>query len=416
MYKRKIDDTAARSVVDRSIEELLCPITLHLPLEPVAAEDGRVYEKDAIETWLAKSDRSPVTNLPMGKKVFPVIQICSIIQHIAAHTVPVPEQVADWKQRKQQKQKREALVRKAEECENVDLMYFVGVMYKKSKYGMPQDISKSRLWFERAAKAGHLHSMDALALMYFYGPGDKSLTLALRWASAAVATGRECDAYNVLARFYLDGLVGIPRDDAEGFRLYAAYPNRKNSRGLYRLGELHEHGVGTVANLDKASECMRRAITHGSPADYVRQARAWLLEHDLGTWQTLTVPSVNAIYDMYYIGKSEEHPACLASVLTEAGDTFTTALWDVATGQHIRTERRNHIGEGGIDSTRRDSSSPATCCHIRGCKAVYSRGSTSRTIPMHTDIQLLCLVPASTHHPECLAIATTDNKITLSIL
>ena len=34
------------------VEELLCPITQQLPVYPVTAEDGRVYERDAIEEWI----------------------------------------------------------------------------------------------------------------------------------------------------------------------------------------------------------------------------------------------------------------------------------------------------------------------------------------------------------------------------
>ena len=38
-----------RSAIDESLDEFLCPITHSLPLEPVLAEDGKVYERSAIE-------------------------------------------------------------------------------------------------------------------------------------------------------------------------------------------------------------------------------------------------------------------------------------------------------------------------------------------------------------------------------
>ena len=41
-----------RAAIDESAEELLCPITQALPLDPVLAEDGKVYERVAIEDWL----------------------------------------------------------------------------------------------------------------------------------------------------------------------------------------------------------------------------------------------------------------------------------------------------------------------------------------------------------------------------
>jgi len=40
--------------LDRSATEFVCPITHELPLDPVTAEDGRVYKRKAIEEWLLR--------------------------------------------------------------------------------------------------------------------------------------------------------------------------------------------------------------------------------------------------------------------------------------------------------------------------------------------------------------------------
>ena len=42
--------------------EYLCPITMTLMTEPVLLSDGFTYEKSAIEKWLSKHDKSPMTN------------------------------------------------------------------------------------------------------------------------------------------------------------------------------------------------------------------------------------------------------------------------------------------------------------------------------------------------------------------
>ena len=69
-YRQAIDDVA---------EEYVCPITAELPVDPVTVEDGRCYERHAIEEWFARQDddelRSPVTNEPMGKRLFPAVQV-----------------------------------------------------------------------------------------------------------------------------------------------------------------------------------------------------------------------------------------------------------------------------------------------------------------------------------------------------
>lgn len=49
-------------------EDFLCPITQELMIDPVATADGQIYERRAIEQWLEKSDKSPLTNLPLKNK------------------------------------------------------------------------------------------------------------------------------------------------------------------------------------------------------------------------------------------------------------------------------------------------------------------------------------------------------------
>lgn len=54
--------------------EVTCPITLEAVVDPVLAEDGHVYERNAIEAWFAKGRKtSPVTNEPLASaRVTPV--------------------------------------------------------------------------------------------------------------------------------------------------------------------------------------------------------------------------------------------------------------------------------------------------------------------------------------------------------
>merc|ERR1719192_1802671 len=52
----------ANAEVDRDIPEaFLCPITHRVIQDPVIAFDGRSYEKEAIEEYLQKHNKSPVT-------------------------------------------------------------------------------------------------------------------------------------------------------------------------------------------------------------------------------------------------------------------------------------------------------------------------------------------------------------------
>lgn len=60
----------------------MCPLTYSLLRDPVTAEDGRLYERRAIERWLSDHSTSPVTRQPMGVKLLPAVQVRSLIECI----------------------------------------------------------------------------------------------------------------------------------------------------------------------------------------------------------------------------------------------------------------------------------------------------------------------------------------------
>ena len=47
-------------------EDLLCPISHELMVDPVLAADGHAYERQHIESWLARQQTSPLTGEPLG--------------------------------------------------------------------------------------------------------------------------------------------------------------------------------------------------------------------------------------------------------------------------------------------------------------------------------------------------------------
>ena len=73
---------ALRSVV----REYECPITHEPVRDPVTAMDGCVYERAAIERWIASSQgvgvRSPMTNGAMGRELLPALQARNVLRVI----------------------------------------------------------------------------------------------------------------------------------------------------------------------------------------------------------------------------------------------------------------------------------------------------------------------------------------------
>jgi len=59
---------------------IVCPITKQIFCDPVVADDGNVYEKDALFEWLKTNKSSPMTREPITDRVLPVILLRNMIE------------------------------------------------------------------------------------------------------------------------------------------------------------------------------------------------------------------------------------------------------------------------------------------------------------------------------------------------
>jgi tetratricopeptide (TPR) repeat protein len=75
----KIDISNLPEMVKNNI---VCPITKCLFMDPVIAKDGNTYERFAIEEWLNAHSRSPMTNQNIDTEVMPNLSIRHIINSI----------------------------------------------------------------------------------------------------------------------------------------------------------------------------------------------------------------------------------------------------------------------------------------------------------------------------------------------
>ena len=88
-----------KSAVDEAFNELLCPITQSLPIDPVTAKDGRVYERSAITKWLKTHRRSPMTNEAMGTELVPAVQVKNMIRKMIESGTIAGAKADAWKEK-----------------------------------------------------------------------------------------------------------------------------------------------------------------------------------------------------------------------------------------------------------------------------------------------------------------------------
>jgi len=74
----------------------VCPITQSLLVNPVLAEDGHVYEADAVAKWLNMKRRSPKTNMHMGRKLIECHVVRQSVGEIVESGVIEDDAAAEW--------------------------------------------------------------------------------------------------------------------------------------------------------------------------------------------------------------------------------------------------------------------------------------------------------------------------------
>ena len=83
-------------------KEFVCPITQELPISPVTAEDGKIYEEKAIREWFSKKDgepTSPSTGAVIGTRLLPAPQARNTIEALVESGAIEGEIAEAWKQK-----------------------------------------------------------------------------------------------------------------------------------------------------------------------------------------------------------------------------------------------------------------------------------------------------------------------------
>ena len=139
-----------RESLDGAANEFLCPITQELPVEPVTAMDGKVYERKAIEEHLRTGNgRSPMTNQPMGSTLLPAPHVRNSLELMVKSGALTGDKVDAWKSKLQEEETIAKLLEKAQ-AGDTDAMTHLGFEYED------QSSSRTLAWYQRGADAGNM--------------------------------------------------------------------------------------------------------------------------------------------------------------------------------------------------------------------------------------------------------------------
>ena len=213
-YRQAIDDVA---------DEYVCPITAELPLDPVTAEDGRCYERCAIEEWFSRQPepqvKSPVTNEPMGKQLFPAVQLRNTLKRLVESGAISGSKADAWKKAMAEEAEVAALRVRAEGGD-ASAMSDLGCAYRDGERGLKKDETQAFTWLKRAADLNDVLALTNCGVLYLNGDGvERNPGRGLIMLGVASALGSE-HACAILGRANAEGRHGLEKNPQEATRWY----------------------------------------------------------------------------------------------------------------------------------------------------------------------------------------------------
>lgn len=194
--KRKIGEVG---LSDDLLDEFACPISGRLPVDPVTAMDGRIYDRHGLMAWFDKHPgttiKSPVTGEAMSKEVVTAYQVRNTLNSFVERGLLTGEAVEEWKA-----ECKEVDAYDAELKHNIviagqgnkDAMAAVGFAFREGTNGAPVNHARSVEWFRKAAQHGSVQGWASLGVAYVKGEGvRRNYTTGVMYLTRAAALGSE---------------------------------------------------------------------------------------------------------------------------------------------------------------------------------------------------------------------------------
>ena len=224
--ERRVEDVAKdrAKAIAGLVEDWTCPISYTLLFDPVEAEDGRLYERAAIEEYLErKADqvmvKSPMTNQEMGKRLVPATHVKNAIVRLVESGQVDAETAAVWKQARLNQAQVAALRARAEAGE-AHAMGRLGFSYRDGTRGLKKDPKEAFKWFKKAADLRDPPAATSCGVAYINGSGvERNHTRGISMITIAATLGSE-HACSVLGWANECGHHGFNKDEAEATRWY----------------------------------------------------------------------------------------------------------------------------------------------------------------------------------------------------
>jgi len=284
--KTKLESVSLLS--DTVTQTFLCPITHFLMVDPVLAEDGHTYERDAIETWLSKKCTSPFIPSKRMKStnLLPVRSIREAIK-VLVDSGLVEKNLSDaWKEQKRElnavdakRLYKKGLIMNAAKLGYPKAQSRVSYFYFNGMHGLEKDYDKAMKWAMKAAGAGEKLGQSILGYIYELGFGvEINLKEAKYWYKLAAKQGDITAMYNLSRMCGND--EGTKNDYIFLQKAITWYQNCANAgctNAMLKMGKIHYKGEGFLKNHKLARRWFHKAYSSDEEVSCFKAEAGFLL-------------------------------------------------------------------------------------------------------------------------------------------
>ena len=251
-------------------EDLKCPISKELMVDPVVAADGHTYEQQCIEQWLELRGTSPFTReqLPIDILVFENRAMKHVIELLVKSGKLDGVLCADWRCRKYmsspeyaQKLFDEGKVEEAAKLGHAEAQGMMAVWCCDGSHGLTKDRAKMVRWAKKAAVGGDMTGQYLLGYAYHTHAGDlkKDLAKAKEWYEKAAVRG-DVRCMLALGVLYSTGGRGLAQDYVAAVGWFRKGAEAGCEFSQYHLGRCYYNGQGVTEDLVQARTWLQKSV------------------------------------------------------------------------------------------------------------------------------------------------------------
>jgi len=204
----KATEKRCKSAMAEIAKEFVCPISLELPVVPVTAEDGRVYNRADIQKHIDSAEddnlRSPVTGSPMGPTLVPAVQVQNTL-HALIESGVVDDDSGE-------RLKKVIAMKKKAEAGDPEAMCDLSKWYVAGSNGLHKDDKQAYVWCSKAADSYCFDGMAGKGMMLYHGQGVDQDEVAGTALLVMAACNDHPFACYFLGHEYYYGISGLPQD------------------------------------------------------------------------------------------------------------------------------------------------------------------------------------------------------------